>query len=188
MKRERGCQMIAGENISDDLWREYEDYVRKICSYRLIKRPEYIDDCVQEILLALSEALHKKKRIRNPKAWLTKVAYNKTSDISDKIRKEDELFVPFNSDVVSGAYSVQLQIETGAENEILLLREKVLFLLDVDERKLLCDRYELEKSISEIANECGISENNVYQRLYRLRIKTKMLIKSCLDEQDANFL
>ncbi len=41
----------------------------------------------------------------------------------------------------------------------------------------------LEKSISEIANESGVSENTVYQRLCRLRIKAKMTVKSYFDEQ-----
>ena len=73
---------------TDKIWTEHESYIRRLCSYKLESRPEYIDDCVQEIFLALSEALHNEKRIDCPKAWLTKVAYNKISDIYEKIKKE----------------------------------------------------------------------------------------------------
>ena len=66
---------------TDKIWTEHESYIRRLCSYKLESRPEYIDDCVQEIFLALSEALHNEKRIDCPKAWLTKVANNKISDI-----------------------------------------------------------------------------------------------------------
>lgn len=126
--------------------------------------------------------MHNEKRIDCPKAWLTKVAYNKISDIYEKIKKEDELFVPFNSDVIGETYSLSVRIDTDKERETEFLMDRVLVLLDSDERKLLCDRYELEKSISEIASESGITENAVYQRLYRLRIKVKMLVKNVLNE------
>ena len=167
---------------TDVIWREYECYIRKICSYKLESRPEYIDDCVQEIFLALSDTLPKKKRINHPKAWLTKVAYNKISDIYEKIKKEDELFVPFNSDVIDEKYSLCVRLETDEENETEIIKDRVFSLLDEDERRLLCDRYEFVKSISEIADEFGVTENTVYQRLYRLRIKVKMLVKNVLNE------
>lgn len=167
---------------TDKIWTEHESYIRRLCSYKLESRPEYIDDCVQKIFLALSEALHNEKRIDCPKAWLTKVAYNKISDIYEKIKKEDELFAPFNPDVIDETYSLSVRIDTDKERETELVMNRVLVSLDSDERKLLCDRYELEKSISEIACESGITENAVYQRLYRLKIKTKMLAKDCFDE------
>lgn len=61
----------------NDLWHEFEPYIRKLCEYKLQSLPNHIDDCVQEVFLDLTDALHKGKKIEYPKAWLTKVANNK---------------------------------------------------------------------------------------------------------------
>lgn len=55
-------------------------------------------------------------------------------------------------------------------------------MLSEKERELLNDRYKLKKSIAVIAKEQGTTENNIYQKLFRLKQKTQMLIKKVLDE------
>lgn len=40
-----------------DIWLEYEPYIRKLCNYKLKSMPDYIDDCVQDVFLALNETI-----------------------------------------------------------------------------------------------------------------------------------
>lgn len=66
-----------------------------------------------------------------------------------------------------------------------MYKERILDLLTESERSLICDRYELNKSIKIIAADRNTTENNIYQKLSRLKIKTKMLINKVLNEQNA---
>ena len=76
-------------------------------------------------------------------------------------------------------YDEYFQIE---DEQILILKEKVVNMLDDKEQQLLYDRYTLKKSISVIAEEYNTTENNIYQKLFRLKQKTKMLIEKVLSE------
>ncbi len=171
---------------TDEIWRQCEPYIRKLCAYKLKSTPDYIDDCVQDVFLDLSEALSKGKTIEYPKAWLTKVANNKIKDIYSRNKKHAEKNVPYDersfADSRAGVvYDDYFSID---EKQIPAVKEKVVNMLDEKERKLLCDRYELKKSVEVIAEENGISENNVYQKLFRLKQKTRMLIEQVIKNEN----
>lgn len=163
-----------------DIWAEYEPYIRKLCKYKLNSMPDYIDDCVQDIFLDLSSTLSNGKTINNPKAWLTVVANNKIKDLYAKSKKEAELFVSLSSESKE-PISTDDYFAVGYE-QLPKIKETVIKALKKDEQELLHNRYELKKSIKEIATELNTTENNIYQRLFRLKVKVKMLI-----EKELNF-
>lgn len=68
------------------------------------------------------------------------------------------------------------------DEDILILMENVTSMLNEKEKQLLNDRYKLNKSIAVIAEEQGTNENNIYQKLFRLKQKAQMLVKKVLDE------
>ena len=167
-----------------DIWTQHEPYIRKLCSYKLKSLPDYIDDCIQDVFLDLSDALDKGKTIEYPKAWLTKVANNKIKDIYTQAKKDAERLVyidsqNFDNTYCGVVYDEYFQIE---DEQLLLLKEKVVNMLDDKEQQLLYDRYTLKKSIPAIASEQKTTENNIYQKLFRLKQKTKMLIEKVLNE------
>lgn len=171
---------------ADKIWAEHEGYIRRLCSHKLEGRAQDADDCVQDVFLALTKALSEKKDIDNPKAWLTSVAYRRIADIYRESERNDVIFTPLNAQKIDELYSLTIPVTPDGdekdESEIRYLKEVVINKLDENDRRLLNDRYVLEKSTSEIAEEYGLTENNVYQRLYRLRIKVKMLVKNVLNE------
>lgn len=144
--------------------------------------PDRIDDCIQDVFLDLCNAISNDKTIRNPKAWLTTVANNKIKDIYSHAKKDANKLVPLEAEQIDNTYSVSMPIETSSvsEEEISTLKEEVINRLCEVERQLLIDRYELKKSISQIADEHNTTENNIYQKLFRLKIKTKMIIEKVL--------
>lgn len=176
--------MDYNKKIVNELWQEHEPYIRKLCTYKLKSLPDYVDDCVQDVFLDLSDALDKGKTIEYPKAWLTKVVNNKIKDIYTQAKKESEKIVPLESENFDSSYygivnDVYFTIE---DEQIPVLKEKVINMLDDKEQQLLYDRYTLNKSISVIAKEYNTTENNIYQKLFRLKQKTKMLIEKVLNE------
>lgn len=175
--------MDNNNKIVNELWQEYEPYIRKLCTYKLKSLPDYIDDCIQDVFLDLSDALNKGKVIEYPKAWLTKVANNKIKDIYTQAKKEAEKIVPFEGQNLDNTYSGVVHDEYFPieDDQIPILKEKVINLLDDKEQQLLYDRYTLKKTISTIAKEHNTTENNIYQKLFRLKQKTKMLIDKVLN-------
>lgn len=167
-----------------DIWAEHEPYIRKLCTYKLKSFPDYIDDCIQDVFLDLSDALDKGKTIEYPKAWLTKVVNNKIKDIYTQAKKESEKIVSLESENFDSSYYgvVNGEYFTIEDEQIPVLKEKVINMLDDKEQQLLYDRYTLKKSISIIAKEHNTTENNIYQKLFRLKQKTKMLIEKVLNE------
>lgn len=167
-----------------NIWAEHEPYIRKLCTYKLKSLPNYVDDCVQDVFLDLSDAINKGKVIEYPKAWLTKVANNKIKDIYAQAKNEAEKIVSFESENLDSSYYGVVNDEyfTIEEEQIPVLKEKVINMLDDKEQQLLYDRYTLNKSISVIAKEHNTTENNIYQKLFRLKQKTKILIEKVLNE------
>ncbi|MBP3608592.1 MAG: sigma-70 family RNA polymerase sigma factor [Treponema sp.] len=176
--------MDYNKKTVNELWQEHEPYIRKLCTYKLKSLPNYVDDCVQDVFLDLSDAINKGKVIEYPKAWLTKVANNKIKDIYAQAKNEAEKIVSFESENLDSSYYGVVNDEyfTIEEEQIPVLKEKVINMLDDKEQQLLYDRYTLNKSISVIAKEHNTTENNIYQKLFRLKQKTKMLIEKVLNE------
>lgn len=176
--------MDYNKKIVNELWQEHEPYIRKLCTYKLKSLPDYVDACVQDVFLDLSDALDKGKTIEYPKAWLTKVVNNKIKDIYTQAKKESEKIVSLESENFDSSYYGVVNDEyfTIKDEEVPVLKEKVINMLDDKEQQLLYDRYTLKKSISIIAKEHNTTENNIYQKLFRLKQKTKMLIEKVLNE------
>lgn len=82
---------VKDNKYISDLWWEYEPYIRLLCVRKLNSLSDYVDDCVQDIFLALSDSLSNGKTIEYPKAWLTRVANNKIKDIYKNAKKNREL-------------------------------------------------------------------------------------------------
>ena len=182
---ERNEKMSKNKDIVKALYIEYEPYIRKICLYKLRSIPDKIDDCVQETFEALIEAMDKSKQIKNPKAWLTVVANNIIKDTYTEINKEKERIVEFSSeniDKLSSANTIDNSIFTVSDEQIDLYKEQIINRLDFNEQRLLYDRYTLKKSITQIADEQNTTENNIYQKLFRLKQKIKMIIKKVLPD------
>lgn len=176
--------MDYNKKILNELWQEHEPYIRKLCTYKLKSLPDYVDDCVQDVFLDLSDALDKGKTIEYPKAWLTRVANNKIKDLYTQTKRDSNRLVSFESQDFDNAYSTVVYDEYFAitDAKISILKEKVINMLDEKEKQLLYDRYSLKKSISQIAKEHNTTENNIYQKIFRLKAKTKVLIEKVINE------
>ena len=163
------------------LWTQHEPYIRKLCQYKLQSVPDKIDDCVQEVFLALMNALRDGNEIKNPKAWLTKVALNKINDIYKDEEKKRQTTVPFEEAYVSEARDFDFSpSEDLSEEAIEMHLEKILSSLSDAERKLIEDFYVKKVRQKKLAREMNISENALRQQLFRIKRKIIKEIKKII--------
>lgn len=164
------------KNPVEILWLEHEPYIRKFCEYKLQSMPDYIDDCVQEVFLALLNALKDEKEIAYPKAYLTKIALNKINDIYKTEEKRRKTVVSF--DDVNEAQDFDFSsTEEIPEEEIEIHLEKILSSLTDSEKKLIEDFYIKKVRQKDLAKEMNISENTLRQQVFRLKRKIIKEIK-----------
>lgn len=180
-ERERDMQ------LADKLWREYEPYIRKLCNYKLNRHKEYIDDCVQDVFAALVEAIHKGTKIEYPKTWLTTVTNNMIKDIYSLASKTSDKVISLSEkDLIDDNYfwnDTAFENSNISEEQILSVKEEIIQMLNEDEQLLLNERFEQKLSIAFIARRYNTTENNIYQKLFRLRSKCRKLIRDYLEQQ-----
>lgn len=169
------------------LWREYEPYIRKICKYKLNNMPDFVDDCVQDVFAALIETLHRGIIIEQPKQWLTTVAVNKASRIYKAIYSNESVISldDFSTSkcLLSDSNKEKLDIVLS-EQRIEEIEANIIEMLDVNERKLLIEHYKKNIDVSTLAKNYNTTPNNVYQRLFRLRLKVKEMVRDFVESND----
>ncbi len=159
---------------AEKIWLEHQSYIRKFCEYKLKSTPDLIDDCMQEVFLALLRALMDSKKIDYPKAYLTKIALNKINDIYKTEEKSKANIVPFEENSVTATVEFELPV---SDEEIDKYANKILTSLTDSERKLIEDFYIKKIKQKDIASELNISENALRQQVFRLKHKIIKEIK-----------
>lgn len=173
------------KRVADKIWRENEPFIRRLFEYKLKSMPRYIDDCVQEVFSALMSAMQSDKDIENPRAWLTVVANNKIKDFYELNSREKDILVSLEEADKKGELIIGFEADFDAdgisEEEIEEMKDLVISQLEPDERKLFKAYYADSKKVREIAEEFGLTESNVKQRLYRMRKNIVYLAKKALN-------
>ena len=127
------------------------------------------------------QALENKTEILNPKAWLTAVAKNKIIDFYDSDRKNNAVVVSLSAFGESVGSHDSYSFDEVSDDEIELIKNKVLERLDEREKVIIEDYYQRGKKIKVIATERNLSEVNVKQILFRAREKIKSNAKKELN-------
>lgn len=166
--------------FADELWHEYEPYIRKLCNYKLNSHKEYIDDCVQDVFTALVEAIHKGTKIEYPKTWLTAVANNMVKDIYEQTSLNDKI-LPFDEKYIDIRLQDSIDYEDLSEQDIDKYLSEIINYLSEYEKKLFTDFYLDHRKQSELAKERGVTENLIQQQVFRLKRKVIKFIKQLFD-------
>lgn len=160
---------LKPEKLCEQIWQSNEAYIRKFCEYKLQSRKDLIDDCVNDVFLSLLEALKNDTEINYPKAWLTKVANNKITDVYRNKEKQVEREVAFNEETVTESYYDTYNFENITDEQIEEIKETVLNEIDEIDKRLIEDYHIKNMKVKEIAASYNLSESNVKQRLFRAR-------------------
>ncbi len=168
--------------VAEQLWIEYEPYVRRLCRYKLCAFPDRVEDCISDTFLALITALDSGAKINNPKAWLYSVAANKAADILRDISMQEKTIVPLNENCAQPV-NTGFEIDVIDDEKICELKEKVFSLLTDDDLTLLKEKYTDKLNTQQLAAKYSTTENNIYQKLHRLKRKTVAIIRELLNNQ-----
>ena len=155
------------------IWHLYREYIKSFCSFQLKDCPDCVEDCVQDVFMALLEARRAGKEIKNPKAWLTRVANNKIIDeYKNKAREAEHInrIVQYETALKISAVEMP-QLNDVSDELIDEMTDNILNRLKADERSLVEDYYMEDMRVRDIAAMHGLSETNVKQKLFRARKK-----------------
>lgn len=164
------------QRLAEALWQEHEPYIRKFCEYKLQSLPDYVDDCVQDVFLALLKALDEGKEIAHSKAYLTKIALNKINDLYKSEEKRRKKIIPLDDVRETTDFDFSLTEEISDE-EIEKHLQEILNSLSDDEKQLIENFYIKKIRQKELAKEMKISENALRQQVFRLKRKIIKEIK-----------
>ena len=170
------------EKLCEQIWREHEAYIRKFCEYKLQSQKDLVDDCVSDVFLSLLKALKNNTEINYPKAWLTKVANNKITDIYRNKEKQVEREVALNEETLSGSYYDTYNFQEVTDEQIEQIKETILNELDETDRSLIENYYIKKMKVKEIASLYNLSESRVKVKLFRARKTIIYLSKKELEK------
>jgi RNA polymerase sigma-70 factor (ECF subfamily) len=155
----------AGETLQDQVARLFQEAREDVYRYLLVNglHPPQAQEAAQEVFLRLYATLKKGEEIRNPRAWIFRVAHN----LGLKIRARQNAELAFDPDLASRL----LEREAGPE-EGLLERERLLrihrAIQKLSEQQQRCLHLRLEGlRYSEIGLVLGISASAVGEFLRR---------------------
>ncbi len=148
---------------------QYKNYIFAII-LRFIKDPDQVENLAQEVFIQIYLSLPKYKD-NNLKAWISRIATNKSIDYIRMLRAK-----PKETDLdLSEAEAYQSLDNRESPLELLLRKENEEdlrnLLNDLPEiyRDILIKFYVEEKTYKEIASEENLAEKTIESRLYRAR-------------------
>lgn len=167
------------------IWHLYREYIKSFCNFQLKDCPDCVEDCVQDVFMALLEARRAGKEIKNPKAWLTRVANNKIIDeYKNKAREAEHINRIVQYETALKISVVEMpQLNDVSDELIDEMTDNILNRLKADERSLVVDYYMEDMRVRDIAAMHGLSETNVRQKLFRARKKIVHMVKKEIEKQ-----
>lgn len=172
--------MVIGEKdeITEEckqLWNLYKEYIISFCKFKLKDTPDYVEDCVQDVFMALLEARRSGTEIKSPKAWLTTVANNKIK-MEYKNRKRESEHI---NKIIH--YKTTVEIFTLDMHDFSEISDELIS--EMDEQSIIIDFYVKHMKVKDIAAKHGLSETNVRQKLFRARKKIVHMVKKETEKQ-----
>lgn len=145
-------------------------YLRKRFGYMA-----FVDDCVQESLIAIHHARHTYQFGRPFKPWLFAIVKYKTIDAlrkNQRLENQHSQVPEFDSDSISGDYAVDDKVEQQ------LLTSQLLSLLPIHYGKAMVLTKLMGFSVCDTAKMLDISESAVKQHVRRAIVKTRALLEA----------
>ena len=133
----------------------------------------FIEDCVQETLIAIHQARHTYDQHRPFRPWLFAIVRHKAIDTLRKQRSRQKLTSQYKGEQEILSQATQ---HSEAENEI--IKGRLLESLSVQHRDVLILTKFIGFSVAETAERLGISESLVKVRVHRAIRKLRQLMES----------
>lgn len=169
------------DNNFEEFYKSYYPLIYKYCC-TVLKDPYLVSECCQDVFLLY---LKKAPDLPSPaaeKAWLMRTARNLMLRTYRRIADERRKFQSYSDEDAEWVHQL-LSYEEDYDRlfdvpvSILENKNKVMHALTDREKELYELFYIQHRDCRSIAEILGISENAVYQRLYRLRAQILQIVK-----------
>lgn len=147
----------------------YYLYSKQLLFYLQNRVPhELAEEMLSDVFLDAVDSLHTLRLDTNLKAWLYKIAHNKTVDYYRKKKLKTVLLsqVPYLEILASEIHEPEFQIEKNAVRDSI---EKTLRSISAKYRKILTLAYEEQMPVIDIARVFNLSPKATESLLYRAR-------------------
>ena len=165
----------------EQYYKQYIEYVKSYCRYRLYDYPDFVEDCVQDTFRVLYEKLSNDVEFEYVKAFLLKTASNFVNLKFREIDKSKNKTVSID-DVKSKLIIEDNFFNDVSEETIYKLKDEIISSLSFEEQELLSHTCKQDKdsyrTTKQLAKMYGCSETNIRQRIFVLRAKIKILINN----------
>jgi RNA polymerase sigma-70 factor (ECF subfamily) len=132
----------------------------------------FIEDCVQETLIAIHQARHTYDQRRPFRPWLFAIVRNKAIDTLRKQRSRQNVASRYR-----GEQEILSQSSQRNEAESEMLKGRLLESLSVEHREVLVLTKLIGFSVAETAEKLGISESLVKVRVHRAIRKLRQMME-----------
>lgn len=164
-------------DLCDDLWKQHEPQLRKLCEYKLSSYPSEIDEVISKTYLALCEAMSEENGINDPKAWLYKTLNRQIKRKYTEMNTIKKRYVSLES--------VEYELMYNIDFDEVKITDKIIEELSIEIHSELTDSeeflikliYEKKLKFKQIGSILGVTESAVKQQHYRLKRKIKKLAK-----------
>jgi RNA polymerase sigma factor (sigma-70 family) len=134
-----------------------------------VKNTDDASDLTQDIMLKVMERIASFKGESKFSTWLYAITYNYCTDF---VRKQKKLSNQPYGGMIDYIFSFSSEHEDAQINETKIRNaERALQLISTDEQELLRQKYQLNKTISELQKTYNLSASAVKMRLMRAREK-----------------
>ena len=133
----------------------------------------FIEDCVQETLIAIHQARHTYDQRRPFRPWLFAIVRNKAIDTLRKQRSRQKVTSRYQ-----GEQEILSQTSQRSEAEDEITKGRLLESLSVQHREVLVLTKLIGFSVAETAEKLGISESLVKVRVHRAIRKLKQMMEA----------
>ena len=145
--------------------------------YKIVGHKEDAEELTQDVFMKVLDALPKFHGEASFSTWIYRIAYNTAISAFRKAKQEKLVF----DDAIIECTSERLvddYFNSDATEELLVLMEKAIELLHVDERALITLFYLDGQSVEDVALIMALSVSNVKVRLHRVRKKLFIIMQN----------
>lgn len=177
-----GISKSEADELLSDAYFHYSRLIEKFCAVRLKEARADLDDCVQNTFLLYYKKILAGEEIINTKAFLYRVADNMVKRAVDDYYRNAKRTVELEkAEHITVENQVESELESIANLDYDLLKEKLLQKLSEDEQKLFELKYARRLSLKEISDIYNINPAAVANRTSRLRTKIKALVDDTIE-------
>lgn len=172
-----------GESLQEEVYQELYRLVYGIAFY-MLKDHMAAEDVVQDVFIKISYNAPVVENEHQLRAWIKVVTKNHTINIlkkNKKIRNQDDLESVFIDENITHK-TVEKEVEAKMLKEHI---EACLTQINPDYRMIIELKWKKGKSHKEIAEQLGVNENAIKQKLYRAResLRTRLREKWGFDDE-----